>query len=152
LKKGDFQDFELWREMNYKMLKLISDNFDGIIIVPMTLVNPVYYGEIIGRLIFDGIEVKHYILYAGRDVIKRRINKRTLPFAGRDAFAVDAIDRCINFFDNQIKDVKIYTDNMSVDDVVDKIADLSNLQLSPNKKTGFGKFIFRTKIMLKHIR
>ena len=150
--KGDFQNIPLWREMNYKILKMIAENYNGTVIVPMTLVNPEYYGGIIERLISDGIEVKHYILYAERAEIKRRIKKRTLPFSGKDSFALDAVDRCADAFDNCIKDIKIYTDHISVDDVVNKIADLSRLKLSTDKKTRFGKFIYRAKIMLKHIR
>ena len=130
--EGDFQDIPLWREMNYKTIRMIAEKYDGVIIVPMTLVDPVYYGEIIGRLISDGVEVKHYILYAGRDEIKRRLKKRSFHFFLRnDDFGLNAIDRCVDAFDNHIKDVKIYTDNMSVDAVVHKIAELSGLRLTP---------------------
>jgi hypothetical protein len=131
---------------------MIAEKYDGTVIVPMTLVNPDYYSEIIGRLISDGIEIKHYILYAERAEIKRRIKKRTLPIIGKDSFALGAVDRCVDAFENHIKEIKIHTDNMSIDDVVDKIADLSNLTLSPDKKTRFGKFVYRVKVMLKHIR
>jgi deoxyadenosine/deoxycytidine kinase len=150
--KGDFQDIELWREMNYKILSMITEKYDGILIVPMTLVNPTYFNEIIGKLISDGVDVKHYILYAGHEEIKRRIKKRTLPFFGEESFALDAIDRCIDSFDNHITDVKIATDNIHIDHVVEKIAELSNLQLAKNKKTKFGKFIYRTRVTLKHVR
>ena len=128
--EGDFQDIPLWREMNYKTLCMIEEKYDGIVIVPMTLVNPAYYNEIVGRLIANGIEVKHYILYATRKEIIRRLKKRSFGFIVRNEdFALEAIDRCIEAFDNYIKDVKIFTDDMSVDSIVDKIVALSNIRL-----------------------
>ncbi|MFA1820990.1 hypothetical protein ACDX78_12545 [Virgibacillus oceani] len=39
ISKSDFQDYPLWRESNYKLLKAISQEYDGVIIVPMTLTN-----------------------------------------------------------------------------------------------------------------
>lgn len=150
--KGDFQNISLWREMNYKILKMIAENYHGTIIVPMTLVNLNYYNEIVGKLIDDGFDVRHFILYVRRGEIKRRIKKRTAPFIGKDTFATDSINRCVDAFDTIITDVKIHTDNMSVDDVVDKIAELCSLQLSPDKKSKFGKFLYRAKILIKHIR
>lgn len=39
----------------------------------MTLTNRQYYDEIIGRLIKDGIEIKHYILYAEKKNLEKRL-------------------------------------------------------------------------------
>lgn len=150
--KGDFQDLPLWREINYKMLDMITKKYDGTVIVPMTIINPDYYNEIIGRLISNGSIVRHFILYANCNDIEHRIRKRTPPIIGNDAFALNAVNRCIDVFDNVITEIKIDTGNLSVDDVVEKIAELAELQLLPNKKTKLGKWIYRTKTMLKHIR
>ena len=128
--EGDFQDIPLWREMNYKILRMIAEKYDGVIIVPMTLVNPEYYREIIERLTAAGVVVKHYILYAGREEIRRRLRKRSLWFIRNETFALEAIDRCVDAFDNYVKDIKIYTGNMSIDAVVEKIAGLSGLRLT----------------------
>ena len=128
--EGDFQDIPLWREMNYKTLGMIAEKYDGTIIVPMTLVNPDYYNEIIGRLIADGVDVRHFILYVTREEIKRRLKKRSFYFFLRkEDFGFNAIDRCVDAFDNHVKDVKIFTDNMKIDAVVEKIAELANLRL-----------------------
>jgi len=149
---GDFQDISLWREINYQLLHMISKSYDGIVIVPMTLVNPVYYNEIVERLVADGVDVRHFILYAKREVIKHRIKKRRLPLiGGSEDFALDAIDRCIDFFDNHVKDVKIDTENMSIEHVVEEIASLSNFQLSPDKRLPFSKFLCRLYMMIKRI-
>lgn len=55
------------------MLRQIAKEFDGIIIVPMTVTNRRYY-ELIGRLIAEGI-IKHYILSVGAKTLKQRLNK-----------------------------------------------------------------------------
>ena len=148
--EGDFQDIPLWREMNYKTLSMIAEKYDGTIIVPMTIVSPIYYDEIIGKLAADGHDVKHYILYAKPDEIKRRLKKRSFLFIRNEDFALSAIDRCINAFDKYIPEVKIYTDNMSINDVVDRIAKLASLQLTPNKTTGLGRYLYRKKMTRKH--
>ena len=140
---GDFQDISLWREINYKLLHMAAEKYDGVIIVPMTLVDPAYHSEIIGRLVADGVEVRHFILYAQRDEIRRRLKKRKLPFIGDETFALDNVDRCVNAFDSHIKDVKIHTDNMSVDDVVEKIADMAGLELSRGRLTKLREFCSR---------
>ena len=132
--EGDFQDIPLWREMNYKMLRMISDKYDGIIIVPMTLVNPDYYNEIIGKLIVDGINVKHYILYVSREEITRRLNKRKNLRIRDETFALDNINRCVEAFDRYVTDVKIHTDNMSIASIAETIAALSNIDLSPRRR------------------
>mgnify|MGYP001194439836 CR=1 FL=1 len=71
----DFQDHAQWRLFSYEMLRHLSVAYDGTILVPRTLVSHQYYDEIIGRLIEDGVDVKHYILYAEREIIEKRLNK-----------------------------------------------------------------------------
>jgi len=156
LRKGDFQDYELWREMNYKMLKLISENFDGIIIVPMTLANPQYHEEIIGRLTNDGIEIKHFILYLDKETIIKRLSRRefksTKKLIKENGFGVNSIDRCIDSFDNYIKDEKINANNKNVDDIAEEIAEKSNIILSADKRPKIIKLLSRYYVLIKHIR
>ncbi|MCL1786919.1 MAG: tunicamycin resistance protein [Defluviitaleaceae bacterium] len=134
---GDFQDIPLWREINYKLLRMAAEKYDGVIIVPMTLVNPTYYNEIIGRLAADRIEIKHYILYAKRSEVKRRLKKRALLFMRNEAFALNNINRCTNAFDKHIKNVKIHTDGMDIDAVVEAIAKQSGLKLTAGRLSKF---------------
>ena len=94
----DFQYMLLWRSFNYQVLKELDKGYSGTIIVPMTLVNPSYYGEVIQRLIDVGVSVLHVILYASRETTLKRLKKRSLDRPGREAFAVEAIDRCLDFF------------------------------------------------------
>ena len=52
-----------------KFLKQIHKFYDGIIIVPMTLINFDYYREIVEKLKNDGIHLDHYVLYADKKIL-----------------------------------------------------------------------------------
>lgn len=149
LHKADFQDHEQWRLFNYEMLKYLSVSYDGIILAPMTLVNPQYYDEIIGRLVKEGIEVKHYILYAEKKTIEKRLNKR---IERGNTWAKQQIDRCIYAFHYDITEEKIITDNRSIDNIVEELAQKSGLTLLEDRRSQIKKWIDRSATLLKHIR
>lgn len=149
---GDFQDNPLWRETNYRILTQIVHQFEGAVIVPMTLVNPQYYDEIVTRLMDDGIEVKHYILSATKETITKRLRLRLATFLRKDTFALSSIDRCIYAFDHYITEEKIETDNRSIDDIVEEIAAKSGRTLPVDTRSGIKKFLNRCAVLIKHIR
>ncbi|MEY8417603.1 AAA family ATPase [Tissierella praeacuta] len=128
IQKSDFQDHGQWRSFNYEMLKYIALEYLGIIIVPMTINNHQYYDEIIQRLRDDGIILKHYILYADKETILKRLNKR---LERGETWAKSQIDRCIEVFNTEITEEKIITDNRSIDYVVEEIAKRSGVTLLP---------------------
>ncbi|MDR1117187.1 MAG: AAA family ATPase [Oscillospiraceae bacterium] len=152
LSKGDFQDIPLWREINYKLISLISSEYSGTLIIPMTLVDPAYYDELVGRLKADGLDIRHFILYASKKEILHRLRFRASRIFGGDTFAVLSIDRCINSFDNLITEDKIYTERMTVDEVVNEIAQRCGFSLPPDKKTRLGRFLYRVGVLFRHIR
>jgi hypothetical protein len=150
--KGDFQDIPLWREMNYKTISLIASRYTGTLLIPMTLVNLEYYNEIIGRLESDGLDIRHFILYASKQEILRRLRFRRSRLFGGDNFAVNSIDRCLDAFDNYITEVKIDTENRGVDDIVEDIANRCGFVLKPDRKTRLGRFIHRAGVLMRHMR
>ena len=143
-KKSDFQDHTQWRNFNYDLLKYIADSYSGVIIVPMTIVVPQYYDEIIGRLINDDIEVKHFILEASKKTIHHRLRKRL--DGGR--WASRQTDRCIEAFATKIDGIKINTENMTIREVADFIAAECKIELK-NIKRGV---IDRIRTQIRHIR
>ncbi|MBU5255826.1 AAA family ATPase [Tissierella praeacuta] len=149
IQKSDFQDHGQWRLFNYEMLKYIALEYLGIIIVPMTINNHQYYEEIIQRLRDDGIILKHYILYADKETILKRLNKR---LERGETWAKSQIDRCIEVFNTEITEEKIITDNRSIDYVVEEIAKRSGVTLLPDKRTFLKKRIDRAITLIKHIR
>lgn len=149
LYKPNFQDHEEWRSFNHTMLTKLYQEFKGTIIVPMTIINSQYYEEIIQQLINDGAVLKHYILYADKETILNRLNKR---LRRGDTWAKSQIDQCIYAFNNDITEEKIITDNRSIDSVVDEIAKKSGLHLFPDNRAYLNKLIDRTITLIKHIR
>ena len=149
LHKHNFQDHEQWRNFNYEILKQIANSYDGIIIVPMTLINFDYYREIVEKLKNDGIHLDHYVLYADKNTILRRLNKR-LEFG--NTFAKSQIDYCIKAFNTKIKDNKIVTDKLNVDDIVVEISKRSDLNLLKDNRKFLRKRIDKSLTTIKHIR
>ena len=126
---GDFQDIPLWREINYKMLKAMNESNEGVVIVPMTLINPEYYNDIIGKLIAAGIDVRHFILSLDKYTITKRLRKRAWGVMRKEKFALDSIDRCIHSYDNYITETKIAAHGKSAYDIALEIIDLCKLQV-----------------------
>lgn len=148
----DFQDMDLWRGCNYHILKEIHAAYGGTVIVPMTLVNPAYYGEIVQRLKDDGVPVVHIILYAGRETILKRLKKRSLGILSKEAFAVEAIDRCLDFFNHHAQGIRIETDDMTVEEIVAQIGRESGLTLLPDERGWAARKMDRLKTTIRHIR
>lgn len=71
-----FEDYPLWAEFCYQLLKDIHNKFHKNILVPMTLVRPVSCDNILRRLEQDGIEVHLIVLEASWQSIHDRILAR----------------------------------------------------------------------------
>lgn len=149
LKVGDFQNFPMWREINYSMLKYIKDKYDGIVIVPMTICNEEYFNEIVVKLRNNGVVVKHFVLSASKETILRRLKSRG---EGKNSWAAQQAERCIEGFNNSIFQEHIDTNNLSVDDVVNKIAELSGISLLPDGRSKVRKRVDCILTQIKNIR
>lgn len=149
MKLSDFQDYPMWREFNYSMLRNISKQYTGHIIVPMTIVNPQYFAEIVGRLRSDGVVVHHFALCADRKVLIRRLRSRA---EGANSWAAQQIDRCIEGLSNPIFEFRLDTNLLSTDDVVTRIASMLDIPLQPDHRGGLRKKYDRWITQLKYIR
>ncbi|RXZ78670.1 tunicamycin resistance protein [Paenibacillaceae bacterium] len=149
IRESDFQNFPQWRLFNYEILKLLSQKYHGTIIVPMTITNKQYYDEVIGRLTKEGIHIKHFIIYAQKETLVKRLNKR-LEFG--ESWGKQRIGMCINAFNQDICEQKIHTDDMSVDSVVSTIADLANIVLPADNRSALKKWFDRILTVLRHVR
>lgn len=120
IKEDDFQDYELWRTLNYDILKYLSTKYE-IIIVPMTITSHVYYDEIIGKLEVDEIDIKHFILMASKENIIKRLNFRK----DSTEWAYKQVDGCISAFENpEFKGKRIYMDSKSINEITCEIVNL----------------------------
>lgn len=71
-----FEDYPLWGEFCYRLIKDLHEHFHKNILVPMTLVRPASYENIISRLMMDGITVHFLVLEASHDNVHDRILAR----------------------------------------------------------------------------
>lgn len=115
----------------------------------MTITNPEYFSEIIGLLRSKGVSLNHFTLRASKDTLLKRLRSRG---DSKTSWAAEQIDRCISSFESDIFQQYIDTDNMSIEDVVERIALESNISLMPDKRNKFHKKFSRTVIKLKHTR
>ena len=126
--KDDFQDYELFRTLNFDILKYLC-SIHEIVIVPMTITNKQYYDEIINELETNGINIEHFILCASKEKIISRLDSR----GNSTKWAYNQVDKCINAFEsNRFRCKKINTDDMNVSDVVKSI--IEAIQLTNKKK------------------
>lgn len=126
LKNNDFQDFNLWREFNYKMLSYIHSNYRGTIVVPMTIINKSYFDEIIGKLKSEGITVKHFTLIASKNILLDRLNRRG---DGENSWIHNRIDSYIECFNSEYFKEHIITDKRTIEEITEIIATSCNLEL-----------------------
>jgi hypothetical protein len=131
LRCSDFQNEPLWREFNYKMLSHICVGFNDVIIVPMTLTNPIYYDELIGKLRADGVIATHVVLAASQETLLKRLHSR---FDGPSSWPAAQIPRCIDAFKTEKFENKIETDKLSIPEVAERVAELCELKLLPRQR------------------
>lgn len=147
--KEDFQDYTIWRESNYALLKQVAEGYKGIIIVPMTLTNELYFEDIIGRLKADGIEVKHYTLAASPQTVQKRLRKR---LEGKNSWAYQQIDKRLELLANNAFKEHIQTDRKTIEEVVETIAHRSGITLLPDHRSNLTKISDRLSVKMKEIR
>ncbi len=145
---ADFQDYSMWRTFNRDMLDYIAAHNTGAIIVPMTITNRAYFDEIIGAL-SRKYEVKHFILYAEKAVLLKRLASR---LEGKSSWAAQQIDRCITAFQEDITEIKIHTDHMSIFQVVETIGELSGVALLEDRRSGLKRRFDSLVTKCGHIR
>ncbi len=145
----DFQDYEMWRDFNYAMLRRLHTGSDRIIVVPMTIVNLRYFDEIVGRLRRDGIQVKHFTLWVSRDELVRRLRKRG---DGDGSWPAMQIDRCMEGLSDDAFQHRVNTDTMPIESVVETIASLAGVDIRPDHRGPIGRKLSRITTQLRHIR
>ena len=136
MSKGDFQNHSIWRDINYTTLKYIDNNYDGVILVPMTIVNPQYFEEIVGRLRADGVVVHHFVLWASKETLQKRLRSRG---ERKNSWAEQQIDRCIQGLSNDIFKSRIETNTLSIESVAETIASRLDIDLLDDNRSKIKK-------------
>lgn len=147
--RSDFQDFPAWRQGVYEVLDLALRSAGGTVIAPMTLIEPAYFAEIIGRLTDAGHDVRHFALLADRQVIERRMRERAIVHAiqrlrgqdvplFRDTFAMRNLDLCLSRLSQREFATQLRTDHLTVPQVAEAIAASADLELGRHRGSAVG--------------
>jgi hypothetical protein len=161
--RGDFQNLASWRQGVYEVLDLALTKHDGVVIAPMTITDPVYFDETVGRLRERGHDVRHFTLLAERETVLRRLRERgfghlTRFLAGKDAplrresWAVRQLDHCLERLREPEFAEHLWTDHSTVAKIADRIAVLAGLTLTPNRDGVLRGRLRRAWTGIKHIR
>ncbi|MYW04406.1 ATP-binding protein, partial [Streptomyces sp. SID3343] len=161
--RGDFQDFGAWRQGVYEVLDLVSSRSEGTVIVPMTVVEPAYFAETVGRLRQRGHDVRHFALLADRATVLGRLGERGLGRAvrvvggkeaslRRESFAVSKLDLCLERLSAPEFAEHVRTDRISVAQVAEHIAASVGVTLAPNTDGVTRGRLRRAWTGVKHIR
>jgi hypothetical protein len=161
--RGDFQDLRAWRAGVVEVLDLVLRNNKGPVIVPMTVINPDYFEETVGRLRELDHDVHHFALLADREVVLRRLRERgvghVLQFVAgrstslrRESWAVSKVDECLAALQEPEFAEQLWTDNLTVKETADEIATRAGLTLTPNTDSRPKAYLRQAWTSAKHIR
>jgi hypothetical protein len=151
--RTDFQDLLPWRHSVRELLGHTLRLHPGPVIVPMTLINPAYFDQIVGALRADGFEVHHYALLAEPATILGRIRKRGWPLRlNHERWAVEHIDLCLNRLRQPQFAEHIRTDGRSVAEVADTIAASAGLTVAPSSDGPALAWLRRQVTTVRHSR
>jgi hypothetical protein len=161
--RHDFQDFRSWRLGVFEVLNQVLTEHGGVAIVPMTMVDPGYFDETVGRLRECGHDVRHFALLAEREAVLRRLRERALGrvvqvVAGqevplrRESFAVSKLDLCLERLSRPEFAEHLWTDRLTISQVADRIARSAELTLTPNTDSALRGRLRRAWTGAKHIR
>ncbi|MEU6276939.1 AAA family ATPase [Streptomyces populi] len=161
--RGDFQDLVSWRQGVVEVLDLALGGRDGVVIAPMTVTDPGYFGETVGRLRELGHDVRHFTLLAERETVLRRLRERGFghlvgQVAGKDtplrreSWAVGRLDHCLERLREPEFAEHLWTDETTVARTADRIAVLAGLTLTPNRDGALRGRLRRARTSVRHIR
>ncbi|WP_327409257.1 ATP-binding protein [Streptomyces sp. NBC_01281] len=161
--RGDFQDLASWRQGVVEVLDLTLGRHDGVVIAPMTVTDPRYFAETVGRLRELGHDVRHFTLLAERETVLGRLRQRGFGrllryVAGKDAplrresWAVEQLDHCLERLREPEFAEHLWTDRTSVARTADRIAVLAGLTLTPNRDGLVRGRLRRAWTSARHIR
>ena len=113
---GDYQDITLWRRLVRVTATEMLSEYERPLVVPMTLVVPSYFVEIVGGLRREGVSVDHFTLLASDETIMARVRG-----SDREEWAVSQLPRLAALRDPLFAR-HIDSDTANADEIADEIA------------------------------
>jgi hypothetical protein len=127
---GDFQDLPAWRLLVVEAGRVLVQQHDGLVLAPMTVVDPGYAREIFGGLAGYGIAVRHFFLKVPAARLRERISGQVLHSGDprRDAevrrWRLAQVDRCTAAEDTLPSDTVILDGELPVGALADEVLEI----------------------------
>ncbi|HKN98371.1 MAG TPA: AAA family ATPase [Pseudonocardiaceae bacterium] len=151
--RANFQDLPAWRHSVTELLRMTLTNYDGPVIVPMTLADRHYFQEIIGSLRGDGFTVHHFTLLADPATVRRRLGRRSLGTERRrESWAITQLGECLRQLHAPEFAQHIHTDHLTVAQVADAIAHSAGLPITPSTDGPLRATLRRYATTIRHVR
>jgi broad-specificity NMP kinase len=117
LHEDDYQDMPIWRSVVRVTTTALVSSYQRPVIVPMTLLVPAYFHEIVGDLRLSGIDVAHFTLLATPETVRERLEAR----GDSKEWALAQLPRCLPALENELFAEHVTTDRRSADEVAELI-------------------------------
>ena len=123
-----FEEYPLWFHVCNELLTELNDQFDGVILVPMTLMRQESFARFAEPLRGQGIEIVHVLLESSREIIHDRILERG---ESEDCWCMRHIDECLSA-QQQFEDViRVQSIDQTADELAKEIVE--RLQISTGR-------------------
>lgn len=154
--RDDFQDLPGWRAAVVATLRAAEQAADGPVIVPMTIVRTDYFDEIVGALRTE-MDLRHVTLVASPATLQARLGTRlealgSRVFGGDGTWAMRQIDRCVTALADPRFATHVPTDDRTLDQVVEAVADDVGLKLGRPRLSPLRFQLRRLSVAARHIR
>lgn len=114
----DFQEHPLWTKLNGETLLHMGQTFEGVVIVPMTLIDDIRLAQLETTLKEGGVDMLMFTLIASKETLESRLLKRG---DSESEWAHLQLDKCTDVLLGGSFGNYIDTDNKSVSEVTSEI-------------------------------
>jgi hypothetical protein len=124
---GDFQDLPIWRTLVASVALALDEHYAVPLIVPMTIVNPDYFTQILDQLRARELEVHTFALMVSAGELRQRITNQIMnPDDAVDdqrirQWRLDEVVRCVVGFTGDCLGTPIANQGRTVYEVVSDI-------------------------------
>ena len=125
-RSADFQDLGAWRSLTAAAVEGVLQDHPGLLLVPMTVVDPACFDETVGKLRRSGITVHHFTLVADPKTIRRRLRLR-LSDPRSTRWALQRVEGCTSALQAPRFAVHVSTDNRSASEVAVAVRRLASI-------------------------
>jgi deoxyadenosine/deoxycytidine kinase len=114
----DFQDIELWRTLTVKTLEEVKRKYNKHLIVPMTIYKSRNFDYILKEFQNIDNQLYHFCLIASEETIHQRLASRGDKEGG---WTYQQTKKCINTLTNEVYKEHINTDQLSTNEIINRI-------------------------------